>query len=106
MSTADGKVVGSVPIGAGVDAVKLDRGEALASCGDGSLTVAREKSDGQYEVVQTVRTPSGARTMGVDSNTHTIYLPTSEFEPIKTGERRPKSKPGTFMVVVVKPTRG
>lgn len=101
MSTNGGKILGSVPIGAGVDATKIDSGEAFASCFDGSLVVVAEKS-GKFEVVQTVKTPQGARTMGVDTGTHTIYLPTAEFEPLKTGQRRPQPKPGTFMIVAVR----
>jgi hypothetical protein len=46
-----------------------------------------------------VKTPPGARTMGVDPTTHTIYLPTAEFEERATG--RPAMKPGTFMIVLV-----
>jgi outer membrane protein assembly factor BamB len=99
----DGKVIAALPIGAGVDATKFD-GDAFASCGDGSLTVARETAPGTFEVVQTVRTPQGARTMGVDPTTHTLYLPTAEFEPASQGQRRPTPKPGSFMIVVVSPS--
>jgi hypothetical protein len=101
MSTNDGKVISDLPIGAGVDATKVNGGQAFASCRDGSLAVAKETSPGKFEIVQTVKTPQGARTMGVDPTTHTIYLPTAEFEPGTTG--RPAMKPGTFMIVVVAP---
>jgi DNA-binding beta-propeller fold protein YncE len=102
MSTVDGKVIADLPIGAGVDATKVDGAQAFASCGDGSLTVAGEKN-GKYEVEQVVTTPAGARTMGVDPATHTIYLPTAELEPPMPGAppRRPQAKPGTFMIVEV-----
>jgi hypothetical protein len=101
MSAENGKVLSDLPIGAGVDATKVDAGEAFASCRDGSLAVARETSPGKFEIVQTVKTPIGARTMGIDSSTHRIYLPTSEFEEPKPGATRPTMKPGTFMIVVV-----
>ncbi|HEX3373643.1 MAG TPA: YncE family protein, partial [Edaphobacter sp.] len=102
MSTNDGKVISDLPIGAGVDATKFDRGQAFASCRDGSLAVAGETSPGKFEIVQTVKTPQGARTMGIDTTTHTIYLPTAEFEDPKPGATgRPVPKPGTFMIVVV-----
>lgn len=102
MSTEDGKVLADLPIGAGVDATKIDGGQAFASCRDGSLAVAKETSPGKFEIVQTVKTPPGARTMGVDSTMHKIYLPTAEFEEPKPGETgRPKTKPETFMIVVV-----
>jgi len=104
MSADDGKVQADLPIGAGVDATKFDDGYALASCRDGTLAVAKETSPGKWEIVQTVKTPPGARTMGLDPTTHTLYLPTAEFEPAKPGERRPTAKKDSFMVVVV--TRG
>ena len=104
VSTVDGKVLGSVAIGAGVDATQVEAGQAFASSGDGTLTVAGEVS-GKFAVEQVVNTPAGARTMGVDLSTHTIYLPTAEFEPMKPGATgRPKPKPGTFMIVEVAPT--
>jgi DNA-binding beta-propeller fold protein YncE len=99
MSTNDGKIISDLPIGAGVDATKFDGAQAFASCRDGSLAVASETSPGKFEIVQTVKTPTGARTMGVDPTTHRIYLPTAEFEPATTG--RPVPKPNTFMIVVV-----
>jgi len=100
MSTEDGKVVADLPIGAGVDATKIDGAQAFASCGDGTLTVVGQK-DGKYEVEQVVKTANGARTMGIDTSTHTIYLPTAELEPPAPAQRRPQPKPGTFMIVEV-----
>jgi hypothetical protein len=102
MSADTGKVLSDLPIGAGVDATKVDGGQAFASCRDGSLAVASETSPGKFEIVQTVKTPQGARTMGIDPTTHKIYLPTAEFEEPKPGATgRPAMKPGTFMIVVV-----
>ena len=103
MSADDGKVLAALDIGAGVDATKFD-GDVFASCGDGTLTVARETAPGKFEVVQTAQTPRGARTMGVDAMSHTLYLPTAELEPPAAGQTRPRPKPGTFMVVVVSPS--
>lgn len=98
MNADTGAVESSLPIGAGVDATRFDGGLAFASAGDGTLAVASE-NDGKWAVVQTVATPKGARTMGLDPTTHRIYLPTAELEPAATG--RPKPKPGTFMIVEV-----
>lgn len=88
MSTDNGKVLADLPIGDHVDAVKIDMGEIFASCGDGTLAVARETAAGKFEIVQTVKTPAGARTMGLDATTHRIYLPTAV-------------KPKPFEIVVV-----
>jgi DNA-binding beta-propeller fold protein YncE len=98
MNAENGNVEASLPIGAGVDATKAMEGVAFASCRDGSFIVAAQK-EGRFEVVQTVKTPEGARTMGIDEASHLIYLPTAELEPVASG--RPKPKPGTFMIVVV-----
>jgi DNA-binding beta-propeller fold protein YncE len=100
MSADNGKVLADLPIGEGVDATKFDDGQAFASCRDGSLAIAAETSPGKFEIVQTVKTPEGARTMGVDPTAHKIYLPTAEFAAAKPGGR-PAAKPGTFMIVVV-----
>jgi len=102
MSTGTGKVLADLPIGAGVDATATDGKQAFASCGDGSLTVVSE-SDGKFAVEQVVKTPAGARTMGLDSATQTIYLPTAELEAPAPGaaSRRPRPKSDTFMMVEV-----
>ena len=99
MDANDGKLLADLPIGAGVDATKFD-GDIFASCADGTLTVARETTPGKFDVVQTVQTPRGAKTMGLDPATHTLYLPTAEMAPAE-GQSRPRPKPGSFMVVVV-----
>jgi hypothetical protein len=99
MSTVDGKVVAGLPIGEGVDATKFHNGQVFASCRDGSLAVAAETSPGKFEIVQTVKTPDGARTMGIDPTTNKIYLPTAETETKPGGKKGPKA--GSFMIVVV-----
>jgi DNA-binding beta-propeller fold protein YncE len=101
ISTEDGHVLADLPIGMGCDATVFD-GDVFASCRDGSLSVARETSSGKFEIVQTVKTRPGAKTCGVDRSTHTIYLPTAEFGDEKDARGRPKAKPDSFMVLVVK----
>jgi hypothetical protein len=102
MSADDGKVLADLPIGAGVDATRVDGSQALASCRDGKLEVAGETAPGKFEILQTVTTPVGARTLDVDAETHNAYLATAEFEEPQPGAAgRPTAKPGTFMIVVV-----
>lgn len=98
MSTDDGRVEAALPIGAGDDATQVFGHRSFASCRDGSLTVIGEKS-GKFDVEQTVKTADGARTMGLDPMTRTIFLPTAEMTTGANG--RPAAKPGTFEVVVV-----
>jgi hypothetical protein len=102
MNADDGKVLADLPIGAGVDATRFDGIHAFASCRDGKLEVVGESAADKFEILQTVMTPVGSRTMDLDPGTHRAYLPTAEFEepkPRATG--RPTTKPGTFMIVVV-----
>ena len=102
MSTENGKVLSNLPIGAGVDATKAAGTEAFASCGDGTLAVISRSASGKYEVAQTVKTAYRAKTMGIDSSSGKIYLPTADFEEQKPGAtERPKAKPGTFKILVV-----
>ncbi|HXE11685.1 MAG TPA: YncE family protein [Bryobacteraceae bacterium] len=104
MSTHGGKIVANLPIGAGVDATRTYEHWAFASCGDGTLAVAKEQSPGKFQIVQDVKTPRGARTMEMDYGTRDIYLPTAEFETPKPGAKgRPAMRPGTFMIVVAQP---
>jgi DNA-binding beta-propeller fold protein YncE len=109
MNADDGKIVADFPIGAFVDATAFDNGLLFASCFDGTLTVVRELSPDKFELAQTVKTELGARTMAVDGNSGTIYLPTSDLTPppAATAENprpRPMPVPGTFRILVV--TRG
>jgi hypothetical protein len=101
MSTEDGKVISDMPIGESVDATKIYNGQAFASCRDGTLVVASETSPGKFTIVQTVKTPPGARTMDIDPTTNKIYLPTAEMEAKSGGKTGTKA--GTFMIVVVAP---
>jgi DNA-binding beta-propeller fold protein YncE len=103
-----GGVVTTVPIGEGVDgnAFDPDSGLAFASCGDGTLTVAREDSPDRLTVVQKVETQRGARTIALDEKTHRMYLATARLgpAPAPTAEQphpRPTILPGTFVVLVV-----
>jgi hypothetical protein len=106
MSADDGKILTDLPIGAGVDATQSDNGFIFASCRDGSLWVARPTSPGQFQMVQNLKTRPGAKTMAIDSRTHTVFLPTAEFGHQKDARSRPIAKPETFMVLVVRPSNG
>lgn len=98
MSARDGHILAELPIGAGVDATAFLRGTAFASCGDGTLTVIQETPPGKFSVVQTVKTALRAKTMAVDRNTGTIYLPTADGP-------RTSQVPSSFKVLVVSKSR-
>src|SRR5215470_6075549 len=108
MDAATGKVITSFPIGKGVDFAGFDPETSLIffSCGDGTLSVYREKSADSYEDAGAVKTQPSAKTMAFDPKTKKIFLPAIEFEETPATEpgRRPQRsvKPGTFAVLVVR----
>jgi YVTN family beta-propeller protein len=103
IDSTTGKVVYSVPIGAGVDSTWFDPGTKLAFTSNGeagTVTIAREDSPSVVKVVQTLKTRPGARTMALDPSTHTIYLAATDYEPQPAGAKgRPKAIVGTFRVL-------
>ena len=104
-----GKVVTTVPTGAGTDAAAFDPGKKLAFASngqDGTLTVIHQESADVYKVVENAKTQRGARTMALDEKTHKVYLATSEMSPAPaaTAEAphpRPKMVPGSFKLLVM-----
>ncbi len=102
MSVVDittGKVVVTLPIGAGVDAVAYDPTTRLIFCSnaDGTTTIIKQIDADNYAVVQTLNTQYRAKTMALDEATHKIYLSAPKFE---TGTRN--IIPGSFAVLVYK----
>ncbi len=98
------KVVATVPTGGHTDGAGFDPGlqRAYSSNGEGTLTVVQENGD-SFKVLAQVPTESGARTNIVDPKTHHIYLPTAVFFPRQKGQRWPKMKPNTFVILDVAP---
>ena len=108
LDTATGKVIATLPIGEKVDGNSFDAGTGLAfsSNGDGTLTVMNEASSGNFEIVETVITQRGSRTMAIDPITHNIYLPAAQFsQPKESTQGDPKQRPvmvkDSFEVLVV-----
>jgi DNA-binding beta-propeller fold protein YncE len=101
MDGNNGKILYSVPIGAGVDSTWFDPGTgyAFSSCGDGTTTVAKEDGD-KLTVVQTLKTERGARTMAVDPTTHRIYLASGKFGDPPAGGGRAQLIPNSMRILV------
>jgi YVTN family beta-propeller protein len=95
-----GKVIATVPIGAGVDAVAFDPETKLIFCsnGDGTTTIIKQDTPDNYTVVQTLSTQYRAKTLALDLKTHKIDLSVATY---KTGTR--EIVPGTFKILVYKP---
>src|ERR1700730_16865545 len=112
LDTETGKVITTVPIGAGTDGCAFDDVTqlAFASCGDGTTTIAKEETPDKLTVVQTLKTERGARTMAIDPKTHRIYLPTAQFQPAPSpspgaSPARPTIVPNTLKLLVYGPAK-
>jgi len=110
LNTQSGKVVQTVPIGAGVDGCAFDdaRQLAFASCGDGTTTIAKEEAQDKLTVLQTLETERGARTMTLDPKSHRIYLASAQFQPPPSPSPgappgRPTVVPNTLKLLVYGP---
>jgi DNA-binding beta-propeller fold protein YncE len=98
------KVVDSLSIGSRTDGAAFDEElkRAYSSDGDGTLTVV-DAAGNSCKILESFATKTGARTICVDQKTHHLFLPTADFEPLTNGEKRPKTKPGTFVILEIAP---
>jgi DNA-binding beta-propeller fold protein YncE len=108
MDAANGKVITSFPIGAGVDYAGFDPASKMIffSCGgDGVISAIHEKSADEYEDAGAIKTQAGAKTMAFDPKTRKFFLPAAEYTetPNADPSKRPTRtmKPGSFGVLVV-----
>ena len=99
-----GKVVATLPIGAGVDGSGFDAasGNAFASNADGTLTVIHQDSPDQYHVAENIQTPQGARNMGLDPSNHRVFIVSAKFGTAPAGAKgRGPVLPGSFTLMVI-----
>jgi len=83
LSADDGKILATLPIGKGNDSGGFNPHtmEAFSSQGDGTLTIIKENSPTSFEVEQTVKTKSRAKTCTLDAKNDHIVLITTESAP-------------------------
>jgi DNA-binding beta-propeller fold protein YncE len=104
-----GRVVASLPIGAGTDGAAFDpaSGNAFASNGEGTITVVHETSPDKFVVAQTIQTMAGARTMTVDPATHRPYTVGARYGAVPAAatkenpRRRAPIVPGSVTVLEI-----
>jgi DNA-binding beta-propeller fold protein YncE len=79
--TAEGKILTTLPLGAGTDGAVFNPKtmEAFSSQRDGTLTVVKETSPTTFEVEQTVTTMPSAKTLTLDGKTGHIFLIAAEY---------------------------
>lgn len=96
LNADDGKIIATLPIGRGSDggAFNPHTMEVFSSQGDGTLTVIKEKSPTDFEVIQTVQTKPRAKTCTLDLKTDRIVLITTEPMPATGDAPAPAAAPG------------
>jgi DNA-binding beta-propeller fold protein YncE len=108
LDARNGKVLATVPSGAGSDGLVLDESRHLAFVSngrDGTMTVIRTDAP-TLTAATPVPTALGARTIALDPITHHLYLPTAELgsTPAATAEvshPRPSIVPGTGLATAL-----
>ena len=107
LNADSGKVLQSFPISAGADAAAYEPETALifVSTREGMVHVFHEDSADRFSEAETIKTEFGAKTMGLDTKTHNLFLDTADFgpAPAPTADRPHPSRPaiqGTFHVLV------
>lgn len=107
LDSDSGKILQSFPITAGVDAAAYEpeTGLLFVSTREGMVHVFHEDSPDKLSEVETIKTEFGAKTMGLDTKTHNLFLDTADFgpAPAPTADRPHPPRPailGTFHVLV------
>ncbi len=103
VDAASGKLLGTAPIGEGTDGVAFDeaRGLALASNGEGTVSVIGFNSAGAPELLETLPTRKGARTIAFDPKSGHALTVTAEMGPPDPERHRPSIVPGTLKLLVL-----
>jgi YVTN family beta-propeller protein len=92
-----GKIIQTLPIGGGVDGVVFDPVQKIiiTSNGEGNATVIRQNGADSYEIVQTIPTAKGQKTISIDEANHQVFLSSASY--LADGKT---PEPGTFGVTV------
>jgi hypothetical protein len=111
LNAEDGKIITTLPIGAGTDGATFNPNtmEAFSSQTDGTLTVIKEKSPSDFVVEQNLTTMPSAKTLTLDRKTNRILLIAAVFDaPPPGAEPRPGGRPargpmeaGSFSILMV-----
>jgi len=108
VTTDQGRVVATLPIGRGSDAVAFDAKRKLiySSNKDGTLSVISAKGPDEYVALGPVHTTLGAKTMAVAPDTGSVFLVAAEMAhiipPTQKGDLPDTVlKPGTAKLLIV-----
>lgn len=106
MDTDNGRVVATLPIGRGNDAVAFDpkRKRVFSSNGvDGTISVYHERTADSYEPLEPIVTQVSGRTMDVDASTGRLFVAAAETDPSPTPGGRRRPRPGTLKLLIFDP---
>ncbi|KAF3996594.1 YncE family protein [Glaciimonas immobilis] len=110
VDAVSGKIVTTVAVGDGPDAVAFDPHSKLifVSNGSGALTVVHQETPDRYTVKTNLPTQKGAKTLALNPDTHTVYLVGAQFSPApavtaNAPHPRPSVIADTVNVMVVSP---
>jgi len=103
---SDGRIVATLPIGRGSDAVVFDavRRRVFSSNGqDGTISIYQQTTPDRYDALDTLHTAVSGRTMAVDSMTGHLFVAAADTQPNPVPGGRPHVVPGTLRVLVYAP---
>jgi DNA-binding beta-propeller fold protein YncE len=97
LNADDGKILTTLPIGNGTDGGGFNQAtmEAFSSQRDGTLTIIKEKSPTEFEVLQNVETKQGGKTCTLDTKNNHIVVITVERTPAPDAAATPATTPAT-----------
>ena len=100
IDASSGRVVATVAIGTGVDAVSYDPATGMVCCsnGDGTATLIQQQGPDQYVVTQTLATQWKAKTHALDPKTKKLY-----FCAFNMDAGNKNRIPDSFSVLIYKP---
>ena len=101
-----GRVIATLPIGKGSDAIVFDTQRKLvfSSNGDGTVSGFAETGADSFKALPPITSAPGARTMAVDADSGRLFLITADIDDKaeSQGQRR-KFVPGTVKLLVLDP---
>lgn len=106
VDTNSGRMVASLPIGRGNDAVAFDpvRRRVFSSNGrDGTITVYQQATRDRYVALPPILTKVSARTMSVDPRTGWLFVPGADTSPSATPGGRPQVRAGSLNLLIFAP---
>ena len=106
VATDDGRIVATLRIGDGSDAVAFDarRKRVFSSNGrDGTISIYQQTTPDRYEALETLTTRVSGRTMSVDAVTGHLFVAVADTRPDPTPGNRPHVLPGTLRLLVFAP---